>query len=1190
MSRILNVYNPFARKTLSFIAPAWCRLNNKFVSETEIFINTILNINDAAKAELNKVLENENILTVTPNIPHIAYVTPINSESDTSIRFQYKKVDSEEAFLSSPPHSLYEWKRIYLQRNNVRNIDVDETSLSTPALYITYDTVIENYKYDKITPNALNQISPMDAMGVEEINKIYEYTITIDDPLTRDEIYLLPDYIETILTLPTVGRIYKSSTKDYDSRFDINQNGIFWYDDLDVITSYVGINNSNPEWDSYYRIFDIYNKGVLTEEIIPYFKGLLGSTYKVSNVLVVPKATGNVSISFKYLLTEKCIKKSTDTTYYYSNRYKDIVRYDRLGIQFALSNDGVLYYSSVDNNNYIIAPLPLGSNGYKCLKIYNDYLFLLKDSKIEVYNIANKAFPSTCEYEILISTSINITSFAIDNDGSIILCDDSSVIFTRYDFGVYYETVINNVPCYVSTFEINAESVPSRIWNAFTIEAFNAGIYYDFPYEDNFQLRSRLNTIYNLEHYDSIRFIESSIMIDCGAENVISMPDNLLFTFPFEVDPSLPISAKTDNGIDISPSNITISSNIVVVKTNELNYSEVQSISFTCYMINQNIPCEVTFLFPFLSKQYIRLDNDISNLEITDKDIYTWSNIDFNGILLNQKNIESGYNVHPSIWSNSSYLDENDNIIGGRLSDGLLLTNIRNTQMEDIIIDNNILDFDSSNILHQSMISLSGSKFFNWIPKISDGDFVGRDENLTSLYAYFNKYKAVKIDEYNMTLIDNGNYYCYNLDNHTDDKYHIIISLEDTPVENLFKVNSKNFIFDPIENKLLIPKIHANKFLIYNSDINSKNNFITLNIHPFYNNLVEYFLAFSTNETEETGGENVGGLMQLETQYDSTNGSILSMILLIVNNQNKPMANVPVEISINRVFKDQANNNIDIDYERSKISVGGFDAFTLVHDVIGEVTETTENNIYSYKIFDKSITINELYPVMSTSLYMSRNLYMNSILKRARKNGTYKLYTLNKGGLKYERNNMVKFKFNATTDAMGKVYFEYVPPTFNIIENYIVIKATNLSNNISTFKTIKILPYEQINIDYSNRIIYPSVNDFYENVMSIFTLSADKSLFTIHVPYNISNLNSLFILSSEDYYYIYTHYEYNTIQSKAISYSINSISLHHSPDNTEHYYSISIRSANQLTAGTYVILYNKISHYDAIENSTNFMG
>ncbi len=314
------------------------------------------------------------------------------------------------------------------------------------------------------------------------------------------------------------------------------------------------------------------------------------------------------------------------------------------------------------------------------------------------------------------------------------------------------------------------------------------------------------------------------------------------------------------------------------------------------------------------------------------------------------------------------------------------------------------------------------------------------------------------------------------------------------------------------------------------------------------------------------------------------------MILLIVNNQNKPMANVPVEISINRVFKDQANNNIDIDYERSKISVGGFDAFTLVHDVIGEVTETTENNIYSYKIFDKSITINELYPVMSTSLYMSRNLYMNSILKRARKNGTYKLYTLNKGGLKYERNNMVKFKFNATTDAMGKVYFEYVPPTFNIIENYIVIKATNLSNNISTFKTIKILPYEQINIDYSNRIIYPSVNDFYENVMSIFTLSADKSLFTIHVPYNISNLNSLFILSSEDYYYIYTHYEYNTIQSKAISYSINSISLHHSPDNTEHYYSISIRSANQLTAGTYVILYNKISHYDAIENSTNFMG
>jgi hypothetical protein len=79
-----------------------------------------------------------------------------------------------------------------------------------------------------------------------------------------------------------------------------------------------------------------------------------------------------------------------------------------------------------------------------------------------------------------------------------------------------------------------------------------------------------------------------------------------------------------------------------------------------------------------------------------------------------------------------------------------------------------------------------------------------------------------------MTLSDDGEYFKYLLDPHYDDKYIIIISLTDIPTENLFKVDSRNYIYDPIENVILIPKIHVNKFVIYNSSINSKSNFVTL--------------------------------------------------------------------------------------------------------------------------------------------------------------------------------------------------------------------------------------------------------------------------------------------------------------------------------------------------------------------------
>jgi len=1183
MSRILNIYNPISRRYLSYIAPSWCRLNNRFITETEIFINTILNINDSAKEELNQIFNEDNIFKTNPNIPYMAYITPYaNIEDETSL-LTATKVANEAEFLRGIPSSLNVYKEYSPAKAFIKNIDVDTTT-NTPRLYAIYNNSITEYNYDNISTT---KTSPIDVIGTETINKSYEYNITITDELLHDEIYLLPDYIVTFLTYPTIGKIYKSTTDGYDSRFDINNDGIFWYDDLDEIISYIGIDNTAPDWDEYYKAFDIFNKGILTEEIIDYFRGLLGSTFKVSNVLVVPTGTKNVTISFRYMTTEKCIKKSTANLYYYSNDFQDIVNYERLGIKFALLN-GILYYSSIDTDEYIIAPLPLGTKGCQCIKIFNDYLFLLRNSVIEAYNLLNKSFPSMPDYSINVNT--NISSFAIDNDGSFILCDGSTLYFTRYLFNRYYMTDIDGVNCCVSSFEINQYSSPVRLWNIFTIAAYNSGIYYDYPFEDNFQLRSRLNTIYNLERNDSIRFIESIIMIDCGVENVVSMPDNMIFTFPFVPSSNYAITAKTDTGFNISSDNIIINSNTVIVKTDDLTDVEFSTISFICVDSETLNRAEVSFSFPYeFSKQYIRFDHDIERLNITENDIYTWKDANFNSMLLKADIMESGTGVYEPHWSSSSYFTKTDDIISGRIYGGLELVSIRNIQMEDIIIDNNILDFDENNELHQSLLSLSGSKYFNWIPKISDGIFIGRNDNETYLYAYFNRYKAVKITTDNMTLSDDGEYFKYLLDPHYDDKYIIIISLTDIPTENLFKVDSRNYIYDPIENVILIPKIHVNKFVIYNSSINSKSNFVTLNIHPFYNNLTNYFLAFSTNETEETGGQ-VGGLLQIETQYDYTNGATIAIILLVRDNKNQPVSNIPVEISMNRIYQDSTNRTINVDYNESKITMGGFDRITFTHDNVGEIYETTDNNDYRYKIYDNTNTTNYLNPVMSRTTVMSKNLFMNSIIKKARKHGTYRLFTLNRGGLKYERNSLITFKFNAITDSMGKIYFEYIPPTFNLLENYVVIKATNLSNDTHVYKTIKLLPYEQSTDYYRNLVVYPSKNNICENETRIITLSSEINTFTIHVPYNINNLNSLFLISTEDYYNIYINKAYDTIIDKAISYSITNISFHQITGNIANsYYSITLRTNETLSAGSYIIIYDKIAYFNAMENSSNFI-
>jgi len=407
------------------------------------------------------------------------------------------------------------------------------------------------------------------------------------------------------------------------------------------------------------------------------------------------------------------------------------------------------------------------------------------------------------------------------------------------------------------------------------------------------------------------------------------------------------------------------------------------------------------------------------------------------------------------------------------------------------------------------------------------------------------------------------------------------------PDNNLFLISSRNIIYDSIDNKVYIPQAYENSFFVYNSE-NGIDNFLSNNLHPFNNSMDEYFIVFSNgSESTEGPGSETGNLL-IECGSEETNGASITVMVMSINNKNEPEPNVNIEVSINRVFKDKDLNTIEVDNDKTILKIGKFDSIVFKSEVIDEIYETDDNALFLTKIYDKSRDINFLYPNMNDSTNMSTSFRMNSVVKKTKQKGTYKLLTKNKGGLRININDKPSMVLNTATDDMGKLYLEYIPPSFNVTEQYVTIKVRNLTTNATVYKTFKILPFQDIE-SYKDQPIYPTDENCFNLEVIPVEITENKSIKTLHFPHSLANLNYLAILPANEFVDLYNNTSYSLLLDKSIKYSIYSIDF--SIDNQKilnSKYNITIYSKD-LHQGMYFCVYLVQSRQNAEDSITYFI-
>lgn len=1190
MSKTIDIFNN-TRIYRKYIAPQWTRINNKLISETDIFINVLLNINQTSYSEIEKETTRDDIYKVSPNIPYMGYYT--NTSDVSSPMDENLACLSSEDFINQMPYEITSIDSVNLNiLDDILNIDIeynDYVHTGIPDRFIiTGKDYIYYYEYNPIINNSTLSLRYLNR---EAVDYIKETTISLRKS-PNIEYYTLPDDFRYIFSMDkSIGEIILSKSDKYDSIFDFNNDGLIDSNDIDVVRGFVGINNEHPEWTNYYSMFDIFNKNEITQDVVNYAITLNGYTNREKYILRIDNNLEYDELLIEYSNSGKLIKKSNDLQSYYSNIFKDMVNYDLLGITFAVDYNGIGWYKSSSANTFI--KLPIQQNMViSAIRIYNDCLYILSNNNIYQYELLNKAFPTYYTNSIFININNIAKSFTIDNDGTFIILDiDDNLHLTRYKYNKYYISSYNDTTYYVTTSAINSLSQPSKIWNRFTIEAFNVGLYYDYIYEDNFQLRTRIYNLSRIYRNDSLHTLESLIILDCGVENKITMPDSILLELDEEINEDYPIYITTNNGYVVNSDDINVLGTFISINTQNISNDEyISSISVRYFPKDGYRYNTVTYGYTPMYKNLIRIDNNVNDIDVSETDLYINNNLKFDDILLDDeksRNINYGY-LTPT-WSNDQYFNTIlEEVYAGNIGDSLQLNDIINIQSMSIIDSNSILDYDSTNEIHNRLISFNTNIYFNWIPNITNGFFVGREDGYTNVYLFLNRYKSILITSSYMTevTIDGQLYYKYTLDQCYDDDYIIAVSSTAVPENNIFKVDTRNIVYDPLENSVYINSLYANKYLIYNS-INGNNNVLDINLHPFMNNYSEYFLAFSNGEVEEeTGGSS--GTFMIEYQNNETEGGLLTFIIILRDNYGNPIKNIPMEISINRIFKNEFNEVIPIDDDNTILKLGGFDTYILKTETIGSVYETDDNNYYYNMIYTSSKEFDFIYPAMSENLYMSTSLYMNSIVKRTKLKGTYKLLTLNMGGIRVNQTNKITHKLTDISNSDGKIYFEYIPPTFNMLEQYVTIKIKNLNTDEVYFQTIKILPY--IKTVSINNILYPSTNTYTLTEAIPFYHGSDSKFVNIKVPFNVSNINSMFIIPATHFK---TFYESGLNKDLLLEYNIkhiiNRISLEvnqSNPLDTKYNISLFIKD---ITEGYYYIIYNKIFHHNAIDGRSNFI-